>query len=144
MPATSFTGSSWQISRLTRIAHAHACLGEDEISLYERLYRIMEQEVPQPDLVVLVQSRLERALFQIRQKEHRREPDLSYYQDLHKGYTEYFFRYRKCPLLIINAEDFDAVQHPGDLDELAYEIARVPRAGTTYFRPLPRSVEERR
>ncbi len=124
--------------------YAHACLAEDEITLYDRLYRIMEQEVPQPDLVVLVQSRLERAFDRIRQTEHRRELDPAYYADLHKGYTEYFFRYRKSPLLIINAEDFEGAQRPEDMDDLAHEIARVRRAGTTYFRPLSRSSQHMR
>lgn len=101
---------------------AHFCLAEDEIALCERL---------------------DRGFQQIRQRELRREPDPCCYADLHKCYTEYFVRDRKCPLPVIDAEDFHYVRRPEDTDEPAYETAHVRRAGPTYFRLPPRSAEQK-
>jgi len=59
---------------------------------------------------------------------------------LHEAYTYYFFRYVKSLLLIINAEHIDFVKNPNEWEELVRQIATVRHHGTTYFNPVPSSI----
>ncbi len=116
--------------------YAHMNLSGDELALYDRLYRTMDQETPRPDMVVFLQSGLSRALQCIMRRNRHHALDRSYLSDLREAYTAHYFRYRKSPLLIVNAEDFGDLDRPDELDELVLQIARSQRSGTTYFRPI--------
>lgn len=115
---------------------AHLNLKGDDVHLYELLYAQMEPNTPKPDLVVYLQSSVERSLKSIHTRGHTYESgiDEDYISRLHDAYTHYFFRYTKSPLLIIDVENLDFEHSPGDLDELLHQIVHVPHHGLTYFR----------
>ena len=121
---------------------AHLNLDGDEAQLYETLYGLMEPSTPRPDLIVYLQSSPERLMRNITQRGRSYEANMDpkYIEELHEAYTYYFFRYVKSPLLIINAEHIDFVKNPGELEELVRQIATVRHHGTTYFNPIPSSI----
>ncbi len=121
---------------------AHLNLDGDEAQLYETLYGLMEPNTPRPDLIVYLQSTPERLMRNIRQRARSYEVNMepTYIEALHEAYTYYFFRYTKSPLLIINAEHIDFVKNPDELEELVRQIATVRHHGTTYFNPVPSSI----
>ena len=121
---------------------AHLNLSGDDVRLYESLYTLMEPNTPRPDLVIYLQSSIERSLHNIRLRGHSFELDIdrAYIAALHEAYNFYFFRYTKTPLLIINVETIDFVNNPEDWGELAHQISKTPLHGTTYFNPTPSSV----
>jgi len=121
---------------------AHLNLDGDEAQLYETLYSLMEPSIPRPDLIVYLQSTPERLMQNIRQRARSYETkmDPKYIEELHEAYTYYFFRYVKSPLLIINAEHIDFVKNPDEWEELVRQIATVRHHGTTYFNPVPSSI----
>ncbi len=115
---------------------AHMNLSGADLHLYEMLYAQMEPSTPRPDLVVYLQSSVERSLTRIHERGRQYESDISrdYIARLHEAYTHYFFRYTKSPLLIINVENLDFENCSTALDELLYQIVRVRHHGLTYFR----------
>ena len=117
---------------------ARVNLDEDELKLYEQVYAQLTLDAPSPDLVVYLQAPVEALVKRInkrgRQDEQRIEPE--YIQKLCDAYAEFFYYYRKSPLLIINATDINPVEREADYQLLLEQICSV-RRGTHYFNPAP-------
>ena len=60
--------------------------------------------------------------------------DWNYIDSLNQIYNEFFFRYDKSPLLIINTNDIDFVNDSHDFKEIL-DIIRNPISGTKYYNP---------
>ncbi len=118
---------------------AHLNLQGDELQLYETLYTIMEPSIPQPDLIVYLQSSPERLMSNIAQRgrSFERKMKESYIESLVEAYNYYFFRYHGSPLLIVNATELDFVRYPEDLEEIVRQICEGRHTATTYFNFKP-------
>lgn len=116
---------------------ANVNLEGDELRLYETMYSIMELNSPVPDTIIYLQTSPGRLLKNIRKRGRPYEEriDLTYLKTLIEAYNNYFFRYTRSPLLIVNTEDIELVQDPGVVDGMLREIATTRYKGTTYFRP---------
>jgi len=114
---------------------AHLNLEGDELQLYETMYSIMEPVVPQPDLIVYLQSSPERLMRNIAQRgrSFERKMKESYIESLVEAYNYYFFRYNGSPLLIVNATELDFVHYPEDMEEIVRQICQGRHTATTYF-----------
>ena len=111
---------------------ARQTLEGDELQLYESLFRLMEPTVPTPDLVVYLQSSPERLMANIRERDrpYERDMDPDYIAGLHEAYNQYFRRYDRTPLLVVNAAEIDFVDEREDFRALLRQIA-VPEASRT-------------
>ena len=111
-------------------------LDDKEMTLYNSIANILEQNIVYPDLIIFLQSETERLMGNIRQRgrDYERSIDWNYIDSLNQMYNEYFFRYDKSPLLIINTNDIDFVKNKSDLDEIL-SIIRKPIQGTKYYNP---------
>lgn len=118
---------------------AHLNLDGDEVQLYETLFKIMQPQTPQPDLVVYLQSTPDRLMKNIRMRARAFEKPLdeAYIRELNEAYNYFFFRYTKSPLLIVNSENIDFVNRSEDLEQLLTQIRTLRHPGTTYFNPVP-------
>lgn len=116
---------------------AHLNLRDEELQLYETLFRQMQISTPRPDLVVYLQSSPDRLMQNIRKRERNIEQQMSrkYIEELNEAYNYYFFRFDQSPLLIINSSNIDFVENPEDLEELVRQIVNANHPGTTYFNP---------
>ena len=114
----------------------------DDLELYETLYAQMEPGTPRPDLVVFLQGSVEHSFEVIQRRGRSFEVDMdrSYLEEVHHAYLEYFFRYSKSPLLVINADDMDCVGNPDDFEELALQVTKSSHHGITYLRPVQRTL----
>jgi deoxyguanosine kinase len=112
-------------------------LNDNEMKLYDMVARILEKNIVQPDLVIFLQSDTERLMENIKKRgrDYEVSMDWKYIDALNQIYNEYFFRYDKSPLLIINSNDIDFVNNEADLDSI-FEFIRRPGKGTRYFNPL--------
>ncbi|MEZ4701373.1 MAG: deoxynucleoside kinase [Rhodothermales bacterium] len=117
---------------------AHLNLQGDELHLYETLFNQMQMTTAVPDLVVYLQSNTERLMKNIdeRQRSYEARMSRSYIESLNEAYNFYFFRFTRCPLLIIKATHIDFVNNPAHLDELIRVITTLRHPGTTYFTPV--------
>ena len=111
-------------------------LDENEMALYERIYRLLTGRIPTPDLVIYLQARAQVLLSRIRQRneEYERSIEADYLQTLVQAYNDYFFHYNESPLLVIDTSEIDFVHREQDLVSLVKEVQK-PRKGTWYYVP---------
>jgi len=108
-----------------------------ELALYDRVYDALGPRVPQPDLVIFLQCRLEVLLQRIKRRgrDYERHFDSDYLEALSRSYNDFFFHYSETPLLVINTSDIDFVESEKDFEELIRAIGSI-KAGTHYYQPL--------
>ncbi|OGR18517.1 MAG: deoxyadenosine kinase, partial [Deltaproteobacteria bacterium RIFOXYD2_FULL_66_9] len=111
-------------------------LEDDEISLYESIYKLLVSTLPKPDLVIYLQARPEVLLSRVRKRgiAYERNISLDYLRTLSDAYNEYFFHYNETPLLVVNTSEIDFVESPRDLEHLVREVKSVKR-GTQHYIP---------
>ena len=112
-------------------------LNDKEMSLYNSVATILEKNITLPDMVIFLQADTERLMSNIKRRgrEYEKTINWKYIDALSQIYNEYFFRYDKSPLLIINTNDLDFVNNKDDLEEIINFI-RTPGEGTRYFNPM--------
>ncbi len=104
---------------------ASLTLSADELMLYNRLFTILEPQVPRPDLVIYLHAPVRTLMRRIRQRgremERNIEPD--YLEALSEVYTEYFRDFSACPLLIVDSEAFNFADDERAVERLLETIA---------------------
>lgn len=122
---------------------AYLNLNGEELKLYESIFPLLERNLRIPNLVVYLQSSVDRLMFNIKKRGRKIERNLtrSYIEELSDSYNHFFFRYTKTPLLIVNSTDIDFVKSSNDFDELFKQIFREDRGLTEYFKPESRKVD---
>ncbi|MBI5453033.1 MAG: deoxynucleoside kinase [Deltaproteobacteria bacterium] len=116
---------------------AYLNLDENELSLYEQVYRLLDTRIPKPDLVIYLQASTDVLLERIGRR------NLDYEQGIKEGYLEklidaynrYFFYYTDTPLLVVNTTEIDFVNNPEDLTNLVKEI-KTMKGGSQHYIPL--------
>jgi len=116
---------------------AYLTLQDEELKLYETLLNAIEKTVPTPDLVVYLQSSVERLMANIRKRGRKMEENMSqeYIKELNEAYNYFFFRYKGAPLLIVKATEIDFVNKKEDFENLVAQIMRTDRAPVEYYNP---------
>ena len=117
---------------------AYLTLQDEELKLYESLLGAIEKNVPQPDLVVYLQSSVDRLMGNIKHRGREMERNMSqeYIRELNEAYNYFFFRYKATPLLIVKATEIDFVRNPADFEDLLEQILRPNKAPVEYYNPL--------
>jgi len=131
-----FTLSDYAFEKSKLFAYLN--LDDNELLIYEKLYGLLVETVPAPDLVVYLQAPTEVLLKRIRQRGRPEETALGeeYLAEVNRAYNHYFFHYSQTPLLVVNTAEVDFVRHEADLDDLLKQI-RAMGKGTQYYVPLP-------
>ncbi|MHC1737389.1 MAG: deoxynucleoside kinase [Ignavibacteriaceae bacterium] len=116
---------------------AYMNLNGEELKLYESVFPLLQKNLRQPDLVVYLQSTVERLMQNIRSRDRSVEKNItkSYIVELNDAYNHFFFRYSSTPLLIVNAAEIDFVKNPEHYKELEKAIFREERGMVEYFQP---------
>jgi deoxyadenosine/deoxycytidine kinase len=116
---------------------AYLNLDDTDLRVYEKLYPVLEHEVPTPDLVIYMQASVPVLLERIAQRgrDFERTIDPDYLVRLSEAYSYYFFHYRDTPLLVVNTDDIDFVNNPADFDAFVDQIMRC-RRGTQVYVPI--------
>jgi deoxyadenosine/deoxycytidine kinase len=116
---------------------ANINLNDKELALYERLFPILERDVPVPDLVVYLQASTPVLLGRIekRGRSFEKGMDPDYIQALNDAYNHFFFHYDATPLLVVETNSMDFVEIPEHREDLIQRITEHP-GGTVYYRPL--------
>jgi len=121
---------------------AYMNLSKDELNLYESIYPLLARALRKPDLVIFLQSSVDRLVYNIKKRNRKVERAITrnYLEELSEAYNHYFFRYNSTPLLIVNSSDIDFVSSDNDFDELFKQIFREDRGFTEYFNPETRRI----
>lgn len=111
-------------------------LSEKEIKLYDGIARLIEKEVPKPDLVIYLQASTKHLMENIKKRGRPYEKNISYdYIDaLNELYNRFFFHYTKTPLLVINTDEIDFQHNEDDYRNILVQINQ-HTGGTKYYVP---------
>jgi deoxyadenosine/deoxycytidine kinase len=116
---------------------AYLNLTDDELIIYDKLFSLLEGNVPRPDLVIYLQAGTDVLMERIRQRQRDWEANISekYIAEVNRSYNHYFFHYDATPLLVVNTSDIDFVHREEDLEDLIEQIRNMER-GVQYYVPL--------
>ncbi len=116
---------------------AYLNLSADELKLYESIFPLLQRDLRKPDLIIFLQSSVDRLMANIRKRGRKIERNLSrgYIRELSDAYNNFFFKYNESPLLIVNTTDIDFVKNQDDFNELYAQIFRTDRGFIEYFNP---------
>ena len=112
-------------------------LEDSELLIYEKLYGLLAEGTPRPDLVVYLQAPTEVLMKRIRARGRPEEAHLSedYLGEVNRAYNHYFFHYTQTPLLVVNTADVNFARSDQDVDDLLRQV-RAMGKGTQYYVPL--------
>jgi len=112
-------------------------LDEDELHLYDQIYKNMSPELPRPDLVIYLQAPVAVLTQRIRRRgiNAEQEIDGDYLRSLCDIYSQFFHSYTRSPLLVVNAENINYVDSDEDYAMLLNHILSI-KSGKHYFNPL--------
>src|SRR4029079_11247997 len=116
---------------------AYLNLEDRELLIHEKLYNLLAETAPKPDLVVYLQASTDVLMKRIRARGRPEEGRLSgeYLAEVNRAYNYYSFHYAATPLLVVNSSDVDFVTSTTDLDDLIKQI-RAMGKGTQYYVPM--------
>ena len=114
-------------------------LDDNELFIYQRLYDLLARDVPQPDLVIYLQSPTDVLLRRLKAQRSDPEfsgfdPDPEYVKELNEAYHHFFFHYDATPLLVVETSEFGTEISDEALDDLIKQIGQMS-AGTRYYVP---------
>lgn len=103
-------------------------LSGDEMSLYDSIYSIMSSISAKADLVVFIQSSVERLLknIKMRGRSYEKDIDPDYLIELNEAYNHFFYHYTRSPLIIVNATEIDFVNNEEHLAYIEDQIFNQP------------------
>ena len=112
-------------------------LNDREMVLYDNIAKILEKDIVYPDLAIFLQADTDKLMSNIKKRGRQYEQDIdwNYIDSLNQVYNEYFFRYDKGPLLIINTNDIDFVNNRDDFKGIM-SFLNEPIKGRKYYNPI--------
>lgn len=114
-------------------------LDDDELALYDNIYQIMTGIAAKPDLVIFLQSDVQRLMQNIKNRGRNYEKHITegYLKELNDAYNHFFYHYNKAPLIIINASEIDFVKNPDHLTYIEEQIFEKPIRSNTHIHIIP-------
>ena len=115
---------------------AYLNLTDDELLIYDKLYSMLERQVPAPDLVLYLVADVDTCLARIKKRQRVFERNMSseYLAELLDAYNHYYHHYRGSPVLVVDTRNLNFPQRPEHFEQLLEQL-RQPLKGTRYFTP---------
>ena len=118
--------------------YAYLNLDDNELFIYQRLYELLAQDVPAPDLVVYLQTPTDVLRRRLRDR-MKADPELprlddEYLRELNEAYNHFFFHYTATPLLVVETSQMDLAWDEEAIADLERQVRGMGR-GTRYYVP---------
>lgn len=115
--------------------YAYQTLTDDELMVYEKIYGILSERVPKPDLVIYLQTSLSTLVRRIGKEGGEVEKNISekYLEDIVEAFDYFFFNYQGAPLLVVKSDDLDFSREEDVLDLL--DQIRDMKKSSLYYVP---------
>jgi deoxyguanosine kinase len=118
--------------------YAYLNLDDNELFIYQRLYGLLAQDIPVPDLVIYLQSPTDVLRKRLRDRE-RADTDVprledDYIKELNEAYNHFFFHYNATPLLVVETSQFDLSWGDEAVADLERQLRSMGK-GTRYYVP---------
>ena len=118
--------------------YAYLNLDDNELFIYQRLYELLAQDVPVPDLVIYLQSPTDVLRKRLRDRERANQDmphlDDEYIKELNEAYNHFFFHYNATPLLVVETSQFDLSWGDEAVADLERQLRSMGK-GTRYYVP---------
>ena len=110
-------------------------LKNDELQLFRKLFDIMFNKLPKPDLTIYLNISIAKAQSNIRKRGRDFEFEITdqYLHSLHEQYLKYFGQLQNETILILNMEDRDIMNSPEDFEWILGLIQKPYTPGIHYF-----------
>lgn len=114
---------------------AYLSLEDSELVLYEKLYNMLAQSVPVPELVVYLQASNDTLRRRIEKRNRIYESDISdeYIIELNRAYTYFFSHYSEAPLLTVQTDGVNFMEDRSKLLDLIVQIETANEGSQTYL-----------
>ncbi len=121
--------------------YAYQTLGDDELVVYERIYTILAERIPRPDLTIYLQISLSTLLKRVAKEGSAWEKNISekYLEDLVEAFDYFFFNFQATTLLVVKADELDLTREE-DIMDIVHQISQLKK-GSLYY--VPQSFEHR-
>lgn len=115
---SSFTISDYYIFK--SLIFAQKTLAEDELRLYARLFNIIFDSLPKPDLFVYLYLTVPnlKSNIQKRGRSYEQNIELSYLEKIQSGYFDFIRQQKDMRILIIDTNHIDFVKNPEDFQKI--------------------------
>jgi deoxyguanosine kinase len=109
---------------------ASLTLSDHELALYDRMYNILKEQVPTPDVVIHLHAPLEVLEERInkRGRSYEEDMDLEYLDRLRSLYHNFFAHYEEAPLVEVDTAEVDFTRDDDAVDELMDRVQRAYQA----------------
>lgn len=99
---------------------ADLTLKGDHMTLYKRIFNLLNEQIPVPDLVIYLYSDVDVLMKRIAQRDRpfERSMDVNYISLLAETYEKFFASYTRTPVLRIDTTKMDFVKNGDDLNEI--------------------------
>ncbi len=103
---------------------ASLTLDEEELKLYQQIYNHQSPQTSTPDLVIYLQASPSTLIERVQKRGKSYEAPMTeaYLAELSDAYSRFFYHYDDSPLLIVNTEHLNPVDHSEDFELLLRQI----------------------
>ncbi|MFB6258090.1 MAG: deoxynucleoside kinase [Flavobacteriales bacterium] len=107
----------------------------DEYQLFHRLFRIMYESLPKPDLVLYLHKDPERLQENIagRGRDYERDMSKSYLEELESGYFSFFKQHEELRVAVVDCNGMDFVAEPAHFEFLKWVLEQEHPKGMNYL-----------
>ena len=119
-----FTISDYLVSK--SLIFARKTLQSDEYNLYKKLFEIIHQSIPKPDLFVFLHVNIENLQRNIKKRGREYEQEITdeYLQSIQESYFDYIKQQAGMRILIIDTNNLDFVNNRQDYDTIKSIVFR--------------------
>ena len=105
---------------------ASLTLSDHELALYDRMYNILKEQVPVPDVVVHLHAPLETLLERIdnRGRPYEQDMDPDYLERLRSLYHNFFDHYEESPLIEVDTSQVDFTEDEQAVENLMERVVK--------------------
>ncbi len=113
--------------------YAYQTLSDDELLVYDRIYGILAERVPKPDLVIYLQISVGTLKRRVAKEGDPVEKNISekYLEDIVEAFDYFFFNFKSAPLLVVKADDLDFGREEDVLD-LIDQVSQMDKSSLYY------------
>ncbi len=125
----SFTISDYFFNKCLIFAKAN--LKDDEFSLYNKLFSIIQSQLPKPDLLVYLYLDIDRLKFNIKKRGREFEQNIApqYLEKVQQNYFDYIRQQQQQRTLIIDVNNIDFVSNPEHYETILNAINKAYPVG---------------
>jgi deoxyadenosine/deoxycytidine kinase len=113
------------------LLYAKNNLNEEEFRLFQRLFSVLNNSFPKPDLLLYLHRPIEVVLDQIRRRGRSMEQNISgdYLEEIQDAYMDFFKTEQDTPVVVLQLGKADYLHDTGALEAIVHCAARAFKPG---------------